>query len=186
MTTIELSNPACRVKASPGNGGRITSFHSLRSGVEHVGLDHLQTWLKTGTVRDPAAGVLHLFHGDFRSRRFELDTDNPPNSIGLHAESEGIVFRKLVRLDDAKPVVTLELETVNRGHAPRVVQFECFFHWSFGPTTNRRRVNTRIERGGTSTLYPLLPYGTMDCCAHRAKVLRCSCCKPGPLRMVRL
>jgi len=163
MTTIELSNPACRVVISPERGGRVVSFVSTGSGVEHVGPEHLQIWLKTGTIRDPAAGVLHLFYGDFRTREFEMDQTDSPRSVRLRAESEGVSFQKRVRLDGAKPVVTLELEAVNNSDRPRVVQVECFFHWSFGPTTTRRNVHTLIQRGGASTLYPLPPYGTMDC-----------------------
>src|ERR1051326_8316054 len=142
MKTIELSNPACRVEVSPERGGRIVSFYSVRSKVEHIGPDHLQMWLKTGTIRDPAAGVLHLFHGDFRSRAFDITKNESPNSVSLHSESEGVVFRKRVRLDDTEPVVTLELEAINTSIAPRVVQFECFFNWNFGPTSKRHNVRT--------------------------------------------
>lgn len=141
------------------------SFYSVSSGIDHVGPKHLQTWLKTGPVRDPTVGVLHLFYGDFRTRDFEIDKKGPSNSVSFQAESEGIVFRKRARLDDTQPVLTLEFEAVNRGESDPVVQFESFFNWTFGPTTSRRNVSTLLQRHGTSTLSPLPPYGSMDGCA---------------------
>jgi hypothetical protein len=161
MTTIELSNPTCRLQVSPANGGRATSFYSVRSGVEHVGPYHLQTWIKTGTAHDPTTSVLHLFHADFHTKSFEVDTSSPSGCVSLVAAAEGIQFRKRFRLDPSSPLLTFEYEVINNSDAPRIVQFETFFNWNFGPTVAGRDVVTVPSGCGKATPFHVPPYGAM-------------------------
>lgn len=164
MKTFPLTNTRCRALVTPEQGGRITSFRTLGpegEGVEHVGAQHLQTWVKAGDLHTPVAGMLHLFHGKLHEKTCDVQpaAAAPERGCELSLTDEGIRFTRRLTLDPLLPLLEIHAEVANISAEPKNFQIEAFFNWSFGVSDPRKRVVTTLIRpGGAEHLY-LPPYG---------------------------
>lgn len=151
---IELANPYCTVLVNPEDGGRITSLFSKRSGVEHVGPGHLQSWVKTGARHDWGPGMLMDFLG--RLHQMPFDLRRPAEHVcQLTAQDADVRFTKQFELDPAQPALSLRFQADYTGQTPRNAQLETFFQWTMGAASPRGNVVTVLfGKAETQRIYP--------------------------------
>ena len=95
----------------------------------HAPFYGLETWIKTGDIRDPNTGVLSTFASIHHAKR---KATLEPDAVLVESEHDGLQFREQWRLPAGEAPLECRMELLNVTAAPAPYQFELFFLWSPG------------------------------------------------------
>lgn len=141
-----LETDQLRVCVDVENGADITSLISLPDALECVHRGGLQAWIKSGSRRDPASGVLSNYYAGIASPCFTV-SQQTDTMLTLAATVQDLAVTKRIHVDKNSVTLSVDVKNVASSDVAIPVQIENFCNLSSANVEERDKTVVFLANG---------------------------------------